>query len=93
MSWNDTEVNSFDWSNQYVDVGYQKVYPLPEQNIFSKHEYTEISRTEETIFATDETGAPHVFTIEEWERMNGGISPAGLLLAAAVIVGVGWLIF
>lgn len=66
---------------------------LETQTIFSNHEYTEVSRTDETIFVTDETGAPHVFTLEEWERMNGGISPAGLLLAAAVIVGVGWLIF
>lgn len=66
---------------------------LETQTIFSKPEYTEVSRTDETIFVTDETGAPHVFTLEEWERMKGGISPAGLLLAAAVIVGVGWLIF
>lgn len=66
---------------------------LETQTIFSKPEYTEVSRTDETIFVTDETGAPHVFTIEEWERMNGGISTAGVLLAAAVIVGVGWLIF
>lgn len=66
---------------------------LETQTIFSKPEYTEVSRTDETIFVTDETGAPHVFTIDEWERMNGGISTAGVLLAAAVIVGVGWLIF
>ena len=63
------------------------------QTIFSKPEYTEVSRTDETIFVTDETGAPHVFTLDEWERMNGGISSAGLFCAAAVLVGLGWLIF
>lgn len=63
------------------------------QTIFSKPEYTEVSRTDETIFVTDETGAPHVFTLDEWNRMNGAISPAGLFCAAVALVGLGWLIF
>ena len=61
------------------------------QTIYSKPEHTVISETEETVFVQDETGAPHVFTREEWQKMQGtggaglvvlGVLAAGLLLLA-----------
>ena len=61
------------------------------QIIFANPEYTIVSETEETIFVTDETGAPHVFTREEWNRMNGG--GVGGVICAAAVLGLAWLIF
>lgn len=53
------------------------------QSIYSKPEYTVISETEETVFVQDETGAPHVFTREEWAEMQG-TGGAGLLAVVAI---------
>lgn len=54
------------------------------QSIYSKPEYTVISETEETVFVQDETGAPHVFTREEWAEMQG-TGGAGLLAVVAIV--------
>lgn len=53
------------------------------QSVYSKPEYTVISETEETVFVQDETGAPHVFTREEWAEMQG-TGGAGLLAVVAI---------
>lgn len=63
------------------------------QIIHSKPEYTIVSQTDETIFATDETGAPHVFTREEWEQMNGGLIGGGAFVVALILGGLAWLVF
>lgn len=63
------------------------------QTIYSKPEYTIVSQTDETIFVTDETGAPHVFTREEWEQINGGMIGGGAFVVALVVCGLAWLIF
>ena len=63
------------------------------QTIYSKPEYTIVSQTDETISATDETGAPRVFTREEWEQMNGGMIGGGAFAVALVVCGLAWLIF
>ena len=62
---------------------------LTPQVVHSNQEYTIISETEETIFAEDETGAPHVFTIEEWNAINGKKNDGtGFLLVAAIAAGL-----
>lgn len=53
------------------------------QLVYSKPEYTVIDETEETVFVQDETGAPHVFTREEWDQMQG-TGGAGLLAVVAI---------
>jgi hypothetical protein len=59
------------------------------QPIYSEHEYTLISQADETIFAEDETGAPHVFTIEEWNAIKGNKNDGtGFLLVAAIAAGL-----
>lgn len=73
-----------------VDSMYtEKGYDLPVQSVHSQHEYTIISQTEETIFVEDETGAPHVFTIEEWNAINGKKNDGtGFLFIAAIAAGL-----
>lgn len=62
---------------------------LPAQSVHSQHEYTIISQTDETIFVEDETGAPHVFTIEEWNAIKGKKNDGtGFLLVAAIAAGL-----
>lgn len=61
--------------------------------IYSKPEYTIVSQTDETIFVTDETGAPHVFTREEWEQINGGMIGGGAFVVALILGGLAWLVF
>lgn len=56
---------------------------LTPQVVHSKHEYTVISETDETVFVEDETGAPHVFMREEWDEMQG-TGGAGLLAVVAI---------
>lgn len=63
------------------------------QTIYSKPEYTIVSKTDETIFVTDEKGAPHVFTREEWEQMNGGLVGGGAFIVALILGGLAWLVF
>lgn len=53
------------------------------QSVYSNPEYTVIDETEETVFVQDETGAPHVFTREEWAKMQG-TGGAGLLAVVAI---------
>lgn len=57
------------------------------QSIYSVPEYTVISETDETVFVEDETGAPHVFTRDEWAKMQG-TGGAGLL----AVLGIGALL-
>lgn len=57
--------------------------------IYADHEYTAVDVTDETVFATDETGAPVVFTRAEWDAMqggNGGAAVALLALAAGALL-------
>lgn len=56
---------------------------LTPQVVHSKPEYTVIDETEETVFVQDETGAPHVFTREEWAEMQG-TGGAGILAVVAI---------
>jgi hypothetical protein len=73
----------------YYSMYGQKGYELPVQSVHSQHEYTIISQTEETIFVEDETGAPHVFTIDEWNAINGKKKDGtGFLFIAAVAAGL-----
>lgn len=59
------------------------------QPVYSKHQYTLISQAEETVFAEDETGAPHVFTIDEWNAINGKKNDGtGFLFIAAIAAGL-----
>lgn len=63
---------------------------LSPQIVYSNPEYTVISETDETVFVQDQDGLPHVFTREEWQKMQGtggggllallGAAAAGLLL-------------
>lgn len=73
-----------------VDSMYdQKGYELPVQSVHSQHEYSVISQTDETIFVEDETGAPHVFTIDEWNAINGKKNDGtGFILIAAIAAGL-----
>lgn len=57
------------------------------QSVYSKPEYTLISETDETVFVQDETGAPHVFTREEWQKMQG-TGGAGLVVLGVVAAGL-----
>lgn len=69
----------------YVDKGVN----ITAQPIYSEHEYTLISKAGETVFVEDETGAPNVFTIEEWNAINGKKNDGtGFLLIAAVAAGL-----
>lgn len=58
--------------------------------IHSKPEYTVIDETEETVFVQDENGAPHVFTREEWQKMQGtgaaGLAVLGAAAAALLLL-------
>lgn len=56
---------------------------LTPQVVHSNPEYTVIDETEETVFVQDETGAPHVFTRDEWAEMQG-TGGAGLLAVVAI---------
>lgn len=83
--------------SKWVQKGYDDksnyTQELEAQRVFSKPEYTIISETEETIFVQDENGAPHVFTREEWEQINGGMIGGGAFAVALVVCGLAWLIF
>ena len=57
------------------------------QSIYSNPEYTLISETDETVFVQGETGAPHVFTREEWQKMQG-TGGAGLVVLGVVAAGL-----
>lgn len=61
------------------------------QSVYSKPEYTVISETDETVFVQDENGAPHVFTREEWAKMQG-TGGAGLLAVVAIAAAALFLI-
>lgn len=62
---------------------------LTSQPIYSEPEYTLISQIDETVFVEDETGAPHVFTIDEWNYINRKKNDGmGLILIAAVAAGL-----
>lgn len=68
---------------------YDSIYELPTQSVHAQHQYNIISKTEETIFVEDETGAPHVFTIEEWNAINGKKNDGtGFLFIAAIAAGL-----
>lgn len=59
------------------------------QPVYSEHEYTLISKAGKTVFVEDETGAPHVFTIEEWNAINGKKNNGtGFILIAAIAAGL-----
>ncbi len=60
------------------------------QSVYSKPEYTVIEETEETVFVQDETGAPHVFTRDEWAEMQ--VTGGSGLLAVVVIAAAGLLL-
>lgn len=62
-----------------INIAPQSIYSVPEYNV--------ISETDETVFVEDETGAPHVFTREEWAKMQG-TGGAGLL----AVLGIGALL-
>lgn len=97
MSWYD-KLNDEDWKRpakeRFNEVYHTKGYDdkdvgITAQPIYSEHEYTLISQTDETVFAEDETGAPHVFTIAEWDAIKGKKNDgAGFLLVAAVAAGL-----
>jgi hypothetical protein len=98
MSWYD-KLNDEDYwvklekerrAELYVTKGYdEKDIGITAQPIYSNHEYTLISQADETVFAEDETGAPHVFTIEEWNAIKGKKNDGtGFLLIAAVAAGL-----
>lgn len=76
----------------FVDKGYNS-QELEAQRVFANQEYNVISMTEETVFVTDETGAPHVFTREEWDSMNGGLIGGGAFVVALILGGLAWLVF
>ena len=63
-----------------IDISSQSIYSVPE--------YTVISETDETVFVEDEKGAPHVFTREEWAKMQG-TGGSGLW----AVLGIGALLF
>lgn len=68
---------------------FNKDVDITAQTIYSEHEYTLISQADETIFAEDETGAPHVFTIEEWNAIKGKKNDGiGFILIAAIVAGL-----
>lgn len=69
----------------YVDKGVD----ITAQPVYSEHEYTLISKAGETVFVEDETGAPNVFTIEEWNAINGKKNNGtGFILIAAIAAGL-----
>lgn len=76
--------------SQWVEKGYN-TQELEAQRVFAKPEYTVISETEETVFVQDENGAPHVFTREEWAKMQG-TGGAGLLAVVAIAAAALFLI-
>lgn len=59
---------------------------LTPQVIYSQPNYTVISRTDKTVWVEDENGNPAVFTVEQWEKMQGKGHGGGILLAAIAIV-------
>lgn len=62
---------------------------ITSQPVYSEHEYTLISQADETVFVEDETGAPHVFTIDEWNAIKGKKNDGtGFLLIAAIAAGL-----
>ena len=74
-----------DIKSLYVDKGVD----ITAQPIYSEHEYTLISQAEKTVFVEDETGAPYVFTIDEWNAINGKKNDGtGFLLIAAIAAGL-----
>jgi hypothetical protein len=80
----------------FVDKGYTDKsnysQELEAQHVFANPEYNVISITEETVFVTDETGALHVFTRDEWYSMNGGMIGGGALVVALTLGGLAWLV-
>lgn len=60
---------------------------LTPQVVHSNPEYTVISETEETVFVQDQDGIPHVFTKQEWQKMQG-TGGAGLLAIIAAAAGL-----
>lgn len=94
------EINNQDWiklnkeriSQLLLDRGYvDKDIDITNQLVYSTqaHEYTLISQEEETVFVEDETGAPHVFTIEEWKAINAKKNDGmGFVMIAAIAAGL-----
>ncbi len=88
MAWYD-DLNNPDFVSKAGDI-YKNLYikgndeiNISSQSVYSKPEYTVIDETEETVFVQDENGAPHVFTREEWDKMQGS-GGAGLLAVVAI---------
>lgn len=81
MNW--TEYLKFQQKSPDLGLGPGESVDFSIQPVYSKPEYTVISETEETVFVQDETGAPHVFTREEWAEMQG-TGGAGLLAVVAI---------
>lgn len=78
------EAAAIEQAEQIINEGEMDI---TEQVVNATPEYTAISETAETVFATDETGAPAVFTRAEWDAMQGKKDAGGwpLVLAAVAL--------
>lgn len=91
MSWQDAINNKWleEAKKNVQGLIVDKGVDITAQPIYSEHEYTLISKADKTVFAEDETGAPQVFTIEEWNAINGKKNDGtGFLLIAAIAAGL-----
>lgn len=95
-SWQDAINNKWleEAQNNVRSLIVDKGVDITAQPIYSEHEYTLISKANETVFAEDETGAPQVFTIEEWNAINGKKNDGTVLIfLASIAIVAGIMIF